>query len=233
MCMCIYVHMCNCVHILNQKTKQMSSRGASPLKKWHLMHVCGNSRSIIDFKHFLKMYNYILPNNVCQYFLKLTKVIKGHLLNEIRFSETVPRIPIVVSQPSVFQLSVFFFWEMKLYLWGGENAFVFSFYFPIWGQAHLSVSQDTETVEIDKRVSWWKSDCDVISVICNHWNQNQCDQWRDHCDQNANQLMLSFNWKEIGDRIFINVVSSLGCIKSSPWSLHLEEIWPWINHCCD
>ena len=73
MCMCIYVHICNCVHILNQKTKQMSSRGASPLKKWHLMHVCGNSRSIIDFKHFLKMYNYILPNNVCQYFLKLTK----------------------------------------------------------------------------------------------------------------------------------------------------------------
>ena len=57
--------------------------------------------------------------------------IKGHLLNEIRFSETVPRIPIVVSQPSVFQLSVFFFWEMKQYLWGGENAFVFSFYFPI------------------------------------------------------------------------------------------------------
>ena len=51
--------------------------------------------------------------------------------------------------------------------------------------------------------------------------------------------MLSFNWKEIGDRIFmsINVVSSLGCIKSSPWSLHLDvnlkEIWPWINHCCD
>ena len=42
--------------------------------------------------------------------------IKGHLLNEIRFSETVPRIPIVVSQPSVFQLSVFFFWEMKQYL---------------------------------------------------------------------------------------------------------------------
>ena len=95
--MCIYVHMCNCVHILNQKTKQMSSRGASPLKKWHLMHVCGNSRSIIDFKHFLKMDNYLLPNNVCQYFLKLPKVIKGHLLNEIRFSETVPRNPIVVS----------------------------------------------------------------------------------------------------------------------------------------
>ena len=142
-------------------------------------------------------------------------------------------------QPSVFQLSVFFFWEMKQYLWGGENAFVFSFYFPIWGQAHLSVSQDTETVEIDKRVSWWKSDCDVISVICNHCDQNQCNQWRDHCDQNANQLMLSFNWKEIGDRIFmsINVVSSLGCTKSSPWSLHLDvnlkEIWPWINHCCD
>ena len=77
------------------------------------MHVCGNSRSIIDFKHFLKMYNYILPNNV----LEADKAkIKGHLLNEIRFSETVPRIPIVVSQPSVFQLSVFFFWEMKQYL---------------------------------------------------------------------------------------------------------------------
>ena len=92
--MCIYMHMCNCVHILNQKTKQMSSRGASPLEKWHLMHVCGNSRSIIDFKHFLKMYNYILPNNV----LEADKAkIKGHLLNEIRFSETVPRIPIVVS----------------------------------------------------------------------------------------------------------------------------------------
>ena len=114
---------------------------------------------------------------------------------------------------------------MKQYLWGGENAFVFSFYFPIWGQAHLSVSQDTETVEIDKRVSWWKSDCDVISVICNHWNQNQCDQWRDHCDQNANQLMLSFNWKEIGDRIFINVVSSLGCTKSSPWSYISMSTW--------
>ena len=94
MCMCIYVHICNCVHILNQKTKQMSSRGASPLKKWHLMHVCGNSRSIIDFKHFLKMYNYILPNNV----LEADKAkIKGHLLNEIRFSETAPRNPIVVS----------------------------------------------------------------------------------------------------------------------------------------
>ena len=141
--------------------------------------------------------------------------IKGHLLNEIRFSETAPRNPIVVSP--AFCLPAFCFLLL------GDEAVSLRRRKRICILFLLSHMRPGTPVSVTgHRDSWDWQACKLMEIRlrrnqCNHCDQNQCDQRRDHCDQNANQLMLSFNLKEIGDRIFMSmhVVSSLGCIKSS------------------